>query len=532
MKTLTRQDNNQVLIQRHTSENADYSQRASNEYPVQRVANHNEALFNFAKIGIQPKLKVSHPSDEYEQEADRVAEQVMRMPLAISKIAGIDRECSTCELNENQKIEIGRTTSLASSLDASDQATNEINNIRSSGGSPLDTNTREFMESRFGYDFNSVKIHTDETASRSSNLVNALAYTVGNNIVFEQGQYQPNTVDGKRLLAHELTHVVQQSESHSLPLGRQLKTSQLMIQRSIATSGGEWDTDQYDLVTPVVPAGARGVDITLRFKPGSSVDAELIGLTQSVISFVKGAPSMTASQASVAISSKDAITVNTGPGETDETAAIDRASSFNNPIYAVKTVPSTSLSDTNTAAGWGQLGWRYTDSSGSVKKQDATLIDAPRRGNAEKDSRHIFETTALATKGAQTGTYYGSVRWGWRTDSSGTFTKIPLTKVSEGVPSSTFMKAGQLWNAAKTSTGDNTVDLPIVDVKMTTAQVTLMRHPPFLDVSLSSGTRLQIIREWSPPFLAGEVKVIDGPYTGLRGEVSYTDWRSISDERP
>jgi hypothetical protein len=530
VKTLTRQDYNEVLIQRHTYENADYAQRASNEYLVQRIANHNEALFNFAKIGIQPKLKVSHPGDEYEQEADRVAEQVMRMPLAISKRAGIDRECSNCELNENQKMEIGRTTSLASGLDANDQATNEINNIRSSGGSPLDANTREFMESRFGYDFSRVKIHTDETASRSSNLVNALAYTVGNNIVFEQGQYQPNTVDGKRLLAHELAHVVQQSESHSL--GRQLKTSQLMIQRSIATSGGEWDTDQYDLVTPVVPAGARGVDITLRFKPGSSVDAELIGLTQSVISFVKGAPSMTASQASVAIPSKDAITINTGPGETDETAAIDRASSFNNPIYAVKTVPSTSLSDTNTAAGWGQLGWRYTDSSGSFKKQDATLIDAPRRGNAEKDSRHIFETVALATKGAQTGTYYGSVRWGWRTDSSGTFTKIPLTKVSEGVPSSTFMKAGQLWNAAKTSTGDNTVDLPIVDVKTTTAQVTLMRHPPFLDVSLPSGTRLQIIREWSPPFLAGEVKVIDGPHTGLRGEVSYTDWRSISDERP
>jgi hypothetical protein len=102
---------------------------------------------------------------------------------------------------------------------------------------------------------------------------------------------------------------------------------------------------------------------------------------------------------------------------------------------------------------------------------------------AEKDSREIFETTALATRGAQIGTYYGSVRWGWRTDRSGTHTKIPLTKVSEGIPSSIFMKAAEIWNAARTSTGRDTVDLPIVDVKVTSAPVTIMPRPPMLNIS-------------------------------------------------
>jgi Domain of unknown function (DUF4157) len=66
------------------------------------------------------------------------------------------------------------------------------------------------MESRFSYDFSNVRIHTDEAAAKSAYSVNALAYTLGNDIVFGEGQYQPNALVGRRLLAHELTHVVQQ----------------------------------------------------------------------------------------------------------------------------------------------------------------------------------------------------------------------------------------------------------------------------------------------------------------------------------
>src|SRR5215207_8750406 len=71
------------------------------------------------------------------------------------------------------------------------------------------------MESRFGHDFSKVRIHTGEIAARSANSVNAIAYTIGDDIVFEQGQYQPYTSKGRRLLAHELTHVVQQSNNNT-----------------------------------------------------------------------------------------------------------------------------------------------------------------------------------------------------------------------------------------------------------------------------------------------------------------------------
>ena len=153
------------------------------------------------------------------------------------------------------------------------------------------------------------------------------------------------------------------------------------------------------------------------------------------------------------------------------------------------------------------------------------------RHSAKTDSRHIFETTALATKGAQAGTYYGSVRWGWRTDAAGGVTKIDLQKVSDGVPSSTFLKAAGIWNPGKSSTGAANVDLPIPDVKVTTAALTLRPPVPMVDIALPVGTRLQVLREWHPPLLTGEVKVVDGPHTGVTGEVDPADWPSIVDER-
>lgn len=76
---------------------------------------------------------------------------------------------------------------------------------------PLDAETRSFMELRFGHDFSKVKIHTGEAASRSARSLGALAYTFGDSIVFDAGRYSPRSADGRRLLAHELTHVVQQT---------------------------------------------------------------------------------------------------------------------------------------------------------------------------------------------------------------------------------------------------------------------------------------------------------------------------------
>src|SRR5438876_9351175 len=82
--------------------------------------------------------------------------------------------------------------------------------VGSAAGTPLDRETRGFMESRLGADFSDVRVHTDAKASESAQSVQAQAYTVGTDVVFQSGKYAPESDSGKRMLAHELTHVVQQ----------------------------------------------------------------------------------------------------------------------------------------------------------------------------------------------------------------------------------------------------------------------------------------------------------------------------------
>jgi Domain of unknown function (DUF4157) len=86
-----------------------------------------------------------------------------------------------------------------------------VHEVLRSSGQPLDSQTRTFMESRFSHDFSRVRVHSDTRAAESARAVNALAYTVGINTVFANGQYAPQTFAGRRLLAHELTHVIQQN---------------------------------------------------------------------------------------------------------------------------------------------------------------------------------------------------------------------------------------------------------------------------------------------------------------------------------
>ncbi|MBF2065984.1 MAG: DUF4157 domain-containing protein [Calothrix sp. C42_A2020_038] len=87
-----------------------------------------------------------------------------------------------------------------------------VHQVLKSPGQPLDSSTRIFMQSRFNHDFTGVRVHTDAEAAKSAKMVNALAYTVGQNVVFGVGQYAPGTGSGRRLLAHELVHTIQQSK--------------------------------------------------------------------------------------------------------------------------------------------------------------------------------------------------------------------------------------------------------------------------------------------------------------------------------
>ena len=96
----------------------------------------------------------------------------------------------------------------------------DVESVIGASGRPLDRETRRYMESRIGFDFSKVRIHTDERAQASASALRARAYTVGNHVVFGAGRFSPNTTDGRRLLAHELTHVVQQGASPGRIFGR------------------------------------------------------------------------------------------------------------------------------------------------------------------------------------------------------------------------------------------------------------------------------------------------------------------------
>ncbi len=226
---------------------------------LQRTAG-NQAVSRLMRSGaLQAKLRIGQPGDVYEQEADRVAKAVMRMPepvvqrqvepeeeeeetlqskplasqitplvqvqrqeepeeeeeetlnakpLAEEITPLVQRQVEPEEEEEEEELQAKATSGHIS--DANPNLESDIRPLKG-GGQPLSENDRAFFEPRFGRDFSQVRLHTDTRAAESARAVNARAYTVGRNVVFGAGQYTPESSPGQRLMAHELTHVVQQS---------------------------------------------------------------------------------------------------------------------------------------------------------------------------------------------------------------------------------------------------------------------------------------------------------------------------------
>jgi hypothetical protein len=169
-------------------------------------------------LQLQPKLTVNAPGDFDEQEADRAAEQVMRMSAPRQQFAcPCGGGCPKCQEGRGD-YEHSQMKGIRGNDAGGTEAPPVIHEVLSSPGRPLDSATRGFMEHRFGQDFGRVRVHTGERASKSAEAVKALAYTVGHDIVFRADQYRPGTATGKqRLLAHELAHVVQQRAASAAP---------------------------------------------------------------------------------------------------------------------------------------------------------------------------------------------------------------------------------------------------------------------------------------------------------------------------
>jgi hypothetical protein len=193
---------------------------------------------------LQPKLRIGPDDDPYEREADRVADTVMRMPSGEGpgfSIEGItpliqrqpieeeEEEMQASRLQrqpvdeEEEEEEVQTSRIRRQPLEEEDEAMQMkrapgravptragLVGATSRGGHPLPAAQRAFFEPRFGFDFSDVRVHNDAAAASSARVVGAKAYTVGRNVVFGAGRWAPRSSTGRRLIAHELTHVVQQ----------------------------------------------------------------------------------------------------------------------------------------------------------------------------------------------------------------------------------------------------------------------------------------------------------------------------------
>lgn len=387
-----------------------------------------------------PLTRHRHGGDDAERAAeaaaDRSAERVLRMP------GRPDRARCACG---------GGCPRCAPVMPAASTRT---------AGAPLPAATRSFFEPRFGADFSAVRVHDDDAAHRAARHAGALAYTHGSDIVFSAGRYAPDSSAGRALLAHELAHVVQQA-------GR----SPHVQRKKESTTYGEFETLHFK------PAGT-GVEIALTFDPSpAKVDATKIALVQSVRAF-------NAAGATYAVNPTIANRV-VPAGASGAGYAIDASGRSNNPLYfdlpnlgagqGLKDTPLHPAGSSVDPATRGrrthyQIGhcYRLKPTDTHKARAPAGLFDHP-EGAGMKGAGMSFETTALAIAGADAGTYYGSVSWGYAIqDQGGTPTPqgTDIQKVSDGSPTPNFSAAAALWNRARTrgtlvvnpTAGGNTAD--------------------------------------------------------------------------
>ncbi len=210
----------------------------------------------FPRAGVQAKLTIGQPGDQYEQEADAMADQVVQKMAAgrnqpVQRMCAdcakeqeqgitpklqaksifesneepVQRKCAKCEAEsareeqgEQPAIQTRISPMLQTSRSEEGAASSDLESRLSStkgGGSPLPDQTRSSMESSFGADFSGVRVHTNAGSVKMNQELGAQAFTHGSDIYFNSGKYSPGSTEGQRLLGHELTHVVQQGGGHA-----------------------------------------------------------------------------------------------------------------------------------------------------------------------------------------------------------------------------------------------------------------------------------------------------------------------------
>ncbi|MEQ1699413.1 MAG: DUF4157 domain-containing protein, partial [Ilumatobacteraceae bacterium] len=416
------------------------------------------------------RLVVGAADDRYEREADEVAAAVVQrlsMPAA-APVATLVAEPA-----------IQRLASPGSAAGGPIDATTE-ERISSAlgGGRPLEVPLRRSMEGAFRAKFGDVRVHDGAEAAALNEQLGATAFTLGNDVFFRDRVPSGDTPQSQHLLAHELTHVVQQRHGGAGVAQR--------VQRSIATFGGSFDTIQYEATSGKAEGGKQPVGgvIDLAFTPNELVDGK-VGLVQTGNAKRVGKTDIGAGDAGKNARAQKADGL-------DEGRFLDRSNRKENPVFglenqsaelspmadasgismttdasgkaaeqrnrdvregasALKEDPSKAVDAAKVSTQAGQVGFN-DKAKGAV--QAATLRDEPGRHrvwdpttSTGEEISMTFETAALGLTGAIEGAYLGSVEWGFIAPAdSATARPLPFRMISRGVPSEAFMLSAKLWN--------------------------------------------------------------------------------------
>ena len=204
-------------VKRFLQTNADEREVGSTSTASPRFAHDFSQMPLHAKSRpkIQPKLTISTPGDIHEQEADRVANQLMRMPSSQQqRVCACGGGCPKCQAEQvSHQPQLLQKMRVQENDGGETTAPPMVYDVLRSPGQPLDSASRAYFEPRFGHDFSRVRVHVDSKAAESARVINAAAYTAGPHIVFGAG----NSPRKDALTAHELTHAIQQTtHAHQL----------------------------------------------------------------------------------------------------------------------------------------------------------------------------------------------------------------------------------------------------------------------------------------------------------------------------
>jgi hypothetical protein len=484
----------------------------------------NQAVLGLL-AGAQAKLVVGQAGDGFEQEADRVADAVVRGDDAPAmstrgpaRAGGVQRRCAACDSGGGTCDECARETlqrkggATTAGGDVAPDLGARIDALRG-GGIPLPASSRGPFEARLGHDLSRVRLHVGDEAARLNRSLGAAAFTVGGDIFFGSGRFQPDTPAGRHLLAHEVVHTVQQGAASALD-GDALRLQRLEHPRIQKMDDNAFETASGVrgglTATPATLTAASGVQGSTFTALACAGTAESRAARQSAVSagqaagrasgiplggFFGGVAAAVSSACNVSFKFEKAMVgdypyagaggravrgayvkiVMTPTGICGRCDSLDvsqailfTAAGSGGAVAPAK--PDSAVRETR--AGWGSAtspsrGWGvdatatgttpipWTSNSGDAT-HPAVLWDSPGGWTTDRNFGMEFRTCLLCTRSGQPRVPLGCVTWGYFIDSTGAIALRPATPVAGCGAATEFRDAATRWDAI---TGNTAVNL-------------------------------------------------------------------------